>query len=149
MEQKLFIILLIFPSISLLLIILIFNLLIGLKRIRLWRKMIVRYPKLESKMLTFKPYQNPYGFILILHSDYFFRIIRRYLLFESFSKSKTKDFYKKFYQTGSIKKIKDEEINKDLEFIVNKSSIRDILVTIFLILFIIMFIIGIAYSFSQ
>ena len=133
MEQNLFIILLIFPSISLLLIILIFNLLIGLKHIRLWHKVTVRYPKLESKMLAFKPYQNSYGFIPILHSNYFFRIIRRYFLFESFSKSKTRDFYKKFYQTDSIKKIKDKEINEDLEFIVNKSPIRDILVTIFFI----------------
>ena len=138
-----------FLSISFLFIILILNLIIGLKHIRLWRKITVRYPKLENKMLAFRPYKNPYGFIPILHKEYFFPIIRRYLLLESFSKTKTEKFYKEFYRTDLVKEIKDKEINKNLKLILKASPVRDILTSVFFVLFIIMFIIGIYYSFSQ
>ena len=71
MVKNLFIIILIpYVFIFLLLTILLFNFLIGLKYIRLWRKITVEYPKLESKMLVFRRYQNIYGLVPILHSDY-------------------------------------------------------------------------------
>ena len=148
MGQNVFIILIYLP-LALLIIILFFNILIGLKYMKLWRKITVEYPKLENKMLAFRRFQNPYGFVPFAHPDYIIPIIKRFFLLESFSKSKTQKFYKMFYQIGSVKQIKDKEISKDLEFIITKSPVRDILVSIFFILLIIMFIIGIVYSFSQ
>ena len=131
MEPKIFIISLIFILIFLLSIILIFNLIIWLNHIRLWRKITVRYPKIENEMLAFRPYKNNYIFIPIFQREYFSPIIRRHLLLESFSKVKTEKFYKKFYQSGLIKKIKDKEINKNLKLIFNISPVRDILTSIF------------------
>ena len=100
-------------------------------------------------MLAFRALQNPYGFIPILHRDYFMPILKRYFLFESFSKTKTQEFYKNFYQTDLIKKAKNKEINEDMNFIISKAPIRDKLVSIFYITFILTIIIGIFYSFLQ
>lgn len=147
MEQNLFATILALGALSLFLLIMFFNTIIRQKYLNLWRKITVEYPKLEKKMLAFRPYQNPYGFMPILHSDYLLPIVKRFFSLESFSKTKTKDFYKKFYRYDLIDKINDKDLRKNMDFILKYAPIRDILVAIFFTFFIFSIIIGIIYSF--
>ena len=132
--------------ILLIVVILIFNLLISIKYKKLF-DILVKYPKLEKEMLAFRRFHNPYGFVPFAHSDYIIPIIKRFFLLEAFSKTKTKEFYKKFYRYDSIEKINNKEIKKNIDFILKYAPISDILGTIFFMLFVLNVIVGIAYSF--
>ena len=132
---------------SLILLILAFNLLIAIRYKKLFDSM-VKYPDLEKKMLAFKRFENPYGFIPFAHPDYFIPIVKRFFLLESFSKTKTQEFYKKFYRYDLIEKIKDKELKINMDFILKYSPIKDILVGIFFIGFILGIFIGVIYLFS-
>ena len=128
-------------------IIIVFNLIIGMKYKKLF-DIMVKYPKLDSKMLAFKPFQNTYGFMPFVHPDYFIPILKRFFLLEAFSKTKTKDFYKKFYRYDLIEKIKDKDLRKNMDFILKYAPVRDVLWGLFFVSFVFIVIIGIIYSFS-
>ena len=126
--------------------ILVLNLVIRMKYLKIF-DIIVKYPKLEKEMLIFRRFRNPYGFIPFAHPDYFIPIVKRFFLLESFSKTKTKDFYKKFYRYDLIEKINDKDLRKNMDFILKYAPIRDILWGIFFVAFVLSIIIGIIYSF--
>ena len=132
---------------ALIILILFFNLTIAIKYKKLF-DILVKYPKIEKGMLAFKPFENTYGFIPILHSDYFGPIAKRFFLLESFSKTKTENFYKKFYRYDLLEKTNDKEIKKSIDFILKHAPIRDILGAIIFILFIASIIVGMPFLFK-
>jgi hypothetical protein len=126
-------------------LIVIFIIITGVKLMKIWKIMKLKYPTIQKQIPAFIRKKDVFGWYKennwFIHST-----VKRFIRFEALSKSKSDEYFSKAYNIELIKKQNNKELEAGFNSLIKFSKIRDEYIVLFYLTFMFVIAFGIYYS---